>query len=111
MMGLDYIDAFLFTFHLVLLFVNIWALYIVLKLIILTESPNTEKYMLVFKPVEMTIFFVSLIMVIAELYFMINIFIDIKLYYYEYLAIFDEIFFKILAVSYIAREVSNYGKR
>lgn len=108
-MDLDFIISYLFAFHLALLLVKIWALYYITKLIILIESPNTEKYMLVFKPFEITLFTVSIITVISELSFLFYFFVDLDLYPYEYLAIIDQIFFTFLTVTYIKREVQNNG--
>ena len=108
-MDLEFIVSYLFAFHLALLFVKVWALYHITKLIILIESPNTEKYMLIFKPFEIALFTVSIIMVVSELSFLFYFFVDLDLYPYEYLAIVDQIFFTFLTITYIKREVKGNG--
>jgi len=57
----------------------------------------------------MPLFIFSVISVVVEVWFIYNFFNDIVLYYYEYLAIFDEILFTILVTYYIMKEV-NHGK-
>lgn len=55
------------------------------------------------------LFLFSIVSVLIEVWFIYNFFQDITLYYYEYLAIFDEILFIILTTYYITKEV-DYGK-
>ena len=98
MLSLDFTVYFLFTFHIVLLTVKLWALYSFTRLLIFVEAPTTKKYMIVFKPFEITIVLLSLLMVIF------SFFEDVELYFYEYISIFDQIIFTVLAVLYLKQE-------
>ena len=108
-MNIDFTISFMFAFHIALLLVKVWALYIIFKLLILVESPNTEKYMIVFKPIELTLFIFSIAVLISEMFFIYGFFVNDTLYNYEYLAMIDQIFFTILAINYIKTEVKNNG--
>lgn len=110
-MHLDFTIYYLFTFHVALLIIKIWACYSIAKMIVFQQSPETERYMIVFKPFEISIILMSFFMMLFEIYFMINFFVDIELYLYEYMSIADQIFFTILAVLYIKKEVTINGKR
>ena len=103
-MSLDFTVYFLFTFHIVLLFVKMWALYTFTRLLVLVEAPSTTKYMLVFKPFEMAIILLSLSIVVFELYFIFSFFVDVELYFYEYASILDQAFFTTLVVLYLKQE-------
>lgn len=108
-MDLEFIISFIFAFHIALFFVKTWALYVIFKLLILVETPSTEKYMLVFKPIEMTLFIFSMVVLISEIYFIYGFFINETFYNYEYLAMLDQMFFTILTINYIKMEVKNNG--
>ena len=108
-MDLEFIISFIFAFHIALLFIKVWALYIIFKLLILVEAPSTEKYMLVFKPIEMTLFIFSIIVLISEIFFIYGFFVDETFYNYEYLAMLDQMFFTALTINYIKTEVKNNG--
>jgi len=108
-MNLEFTTSFMFAFHVTLFFVKAWALYIIFKLLILVEAPNTEKYMLVFKPIEIILFIFSIVVLISEIYFIYGFFINETFYNYEYLAMTDQMFFTILTINYIKTEVKNNG--
>ena len=109
MMNLEFTTSFIFAFHITLFLVKTWALYIIFKLLILIEAPSTEKYMLVFKPIEMTLFIFSIVVLISEIYFIYGFFINETFYNYEYLAMLDQIFFTVLTINYIKTEVKSNG--
>lgn len=109
-MDIDYSIFFLFSLHVSLLSVKIWALHKLFKMLILVEAPITEKYMLVFKPFELTLVLFSFSIVLVEIYFIFTFFIDLKLYYYEYMSVVDQIFFTILTINYIKKETIKNGK-
>lgn len=106
-MELDYTIYFLFTLHILLFVVKCWALYFFTKLLLLVEAPTSEKYMLVFQPIEGAIVFFTAIIVLFEMYFIIYFFEDIELYMYEFASVIDQIFFTILAVTYLKKEAGN----
>lgn len=108
---LDFTVYFLFTFHIILLVVKLWALYAFTRFLILVETPTTKKYMLVFKPFEVPLVLLGILMVIVESYFVFNFFEDVELYFYEYVSIFDQMFFTALVVIYLKREGRTDGKR
>ncbi len=106
---LDFTVYFLFTLHVAYWVVNVWAFYSFSKLLVLNEAPSTKKYMLVFKAYEMTIVILSFLMVIFESYFIFNFFVDVELYYYEYMLLVDVIVFKALVVKYVKKEGHSDG--
>ena len=109
-MDLDYTIAFMFSSHLVLFAVKLWALNYFIKMLIVTGTPNTEKYILIFKPVEFFMSIFTFIIVVFELYFLFSYFIDTELYFYQHLSILDQVFFTILSINYIKTEGKNYAE-
>ncbi len=108
-MSLDFTVSFLFTFHIVLLTVKMWALYSFARLLVFVEAPSTKTYMIVFKPFEVSILLLSLIMVVFETYFMFSFFVDVELYFYEYASVLDQAFFTVLVVRYLKQEGQSHG--
>lgn len=108
-MSLDFTVYFLFTFHIILLAVKMWALYSFTRLLVFLEAPSTTKYMLVFKPFEIFIALLSLLIVSFELYFIFSFFTDVELYFYEYASVLDQAFFTTLVVLYIKQEGQSHG--
>lgn len=108
-MILDFNIAILFSVHLMLFIVKVWAFIFLFKNIIITETPKTDRYMIIFKPIEILIILMTFFTVIFEIYFFINFFVDVKLYFYEYLAILDQVFLTILVIAYLKKEVNSNG--
>lgn len=107
---MDYSIFFLFGFHIALLYIKIWALYKVFSMLIFIESPDTENYLLKFKKYELSITLFSILIVIMQAHFVLNFFNETDLFYYEYMAITDEIFFTFLTITYIKKEIKKNGK-
>lgn len=105
-MNEDFTIAFIFAFHIALLAVKLWAFYYVVKAVAIMETPLSEKYMMVFKPFEMVLVIFCAVTAVAEIYFLVNFFIDMPLYYYEYISMADEIFFISMTIRYLKKEVS-----
>lgn len=97
------IIAGLFAIHFVLLIVKIWAIWISFSLIMFIKS-NSQSFMLVFKFFNMLIFIFSILMAIAEFWFLYSFFVNVDLYYYEYMGILDEIIFTIAGINYLVKE-------
>jgi len=106
---LSYSVYSLFTIHTLLLSVKLWALYTIFNLLIFVEAPTTKNYMLVFKPFEVIIVLLSLLVAMFEIYFFINFFVDTELYFYEYVSVADQAFFTVLVVLYIKQEGRTHG--
>lgn len=103
-MNLGFNIYFLFAFHLFLLSVKVWAFYIFAKLLIIEEAPNAKTFMVIFKAFDMVIVLSTLFVIMMEFYFVINFFSDVQLFFYEYIAIADQILFTCLVVIYLKRE-------
>lgn len=102
-MSLEYINAFAFAFHLSLLFVKLWALYAVSTLFVFNKAPRANSYMVVVKRFEVAIFFFTLIITLSEMYFLYCFFLDLDVYFYEYLAVTDQIALTLLITHFIIK--------
>jgi hypothetical protein len=103
-MDIDFTIITLFTHHIALLFIKGWFLYIVFKLLILVEAPATEKYMLVFKSIELILFIFCIASLVSEIIFILGFFTEETFYGYEYLSMSSEMLFIYLTGSYIKKE-------
>lgn len=106
-MNLDFTIVYIFSLNLALLSAKLYLLNILSRILIITDTPNTEKYLLVFKPIELSLFIFTSILTASQLFYIYSYFDDLSLYYFEYLAIIDEVFLTILTTYYIKTEVKN----
>ena len=90
-------DNTLYIMHILLFGTKAW--------LILMLIPIAQKY---YKYIPILIF--SIIFVVFETWFSYNYFNNVVLYYYETIAIMDEILFTTWFIFYIIKEVQN-GKR
>lgn len=102
-MGIDQINSLLFAVHLLLLIVKLYVTGLFFSKFLLSKSTNGSKYMFVYSSFNATMFIFSFVVVLSELYFLANFYNDIDLYYYEYLAIFDQLLFTIICIKLIQR--------
>lgn len=89
-MSPDFINAYAFALHLILLCIKLWALYTISTLFVFNIAPRANSYMVVVKRFEGVIFLFTLIITISELYFLYCFFLDIDVYFYEYLSVLDQ---------------------
>lgn len=103
-------NSYIFTLlieHIILFIVKLYFIYFIIGNMIIIKSPNKSNMMFVFKPLEFMLLLFSLLTMGSEAYYLSYFFVDVKLYLYEYIAVFDEIFFTAIAIYYIKKGVSN----
>ena len=109
-MPLEYVNSFAFTFHILLLVVKLWALNALINRFVFNKSPSTESYMVVFERFEISIFFFTLIIVLSECYFLFCFFLDLDVYFYEYISVIDQITLTLLITHFIIKGGYTNGK-
>ena len=108
-MNIEHIISFLFAVHIGLLFVKIWSTFIIFGWFTSVKGLNDGKYMLVYKISYAALLLFSALMLGLEIYFLYAFFLQIDLYFYEYIAVLDEIIFTIIAIKYLKREENQNG--
>ena len=106
-MEIDHITSFLFAIHIALLFIKIWSTFVIFGWFNTAKSLNNKRYLLDYKLLYLALFIFSCLMMGMEIYFLYAFFIDIDLYFYEYVAVMDEIIFTIIAITYLKKEETN----
>lgn len=99
-MELEQITSFLFTVHMILLCIKIWSTFIIFGWLTAKNKKRKRIYLSI-------LFLFSSLMLSMELYFMYAFFIDLDLYFYEYVAVLDEVIFTIIAITYLKKEETN----
>ena len=99
-METEAIVSFLFTLHIALLGVKLIAVGAMFYLV--NKHDATMKYL-------MPLLVFSFILLLSQAWFIYCFFTDIDLYYYEYLAVLDEIVFTLIGVHYIIKEAKRHG--
>lgn len=106
-MEAEYINSSLFTLHVILLGVKVFAVYIIYNWFKVSKSLNKDKYLFVYIPMQIFLFLFGCLFIVSEIYFILNFYKDIDLYYYEYLAILDEIIFTLIGITYFSKRKEN----
>jgi hypothetical protein len=109
-MDLEYTISFMFAFHIALLIVKLWALNTLIRKLIISEAPNAENYLFVFKRGVLAMFILTLTIICAEFYLLFNYFAVDEVYLYEYLSMLDQIFLTMFLITTFSKEAKNGNK-
>ena len=71
------------------------------------RTPNEKNFMFVFKPIELILLILSIVMAISELYFISYFFVYDTIFIYEYLAIQDQIVLTFFTMYYLGKGGNN----
>jgi len=94
-MEIEYINLTNYSLHIALLFVKIILIYKLIKHIGISSTPK-NKTIIIISPLVILIALFTIVFIISELMFL-KVFDDgINFYYYEFIAILDEIVFTVL---------------
>lgn len=104
-----YIDLINGAFHILLLLVKIFMIYIFIKNLKSIDTPNDKK-MLIYSPIIIFLSFFCIIYIYAEIYFLYNFYNNIDFYIYEFLSIFDQILLTIITVFNFMKGDKKNGK-
>lgn len=107
-MTTEYIDMFNFALHLILFITKIYLVYKFTKQIGIITTPKNSK-MVVYSPLATSILLFCVIYLYCEAYFLYNFYEGIDLYFYEYVAILDQIIFTSLVLYYFIKGEKNNG--
>jgi len=99
----------LLSFHYALLLIKLYSVYFIANQMLFVRTPNEKNFMFVFKPMELLLLILSVIMAISELYFISYFFVYDTIFIYEYLAIQDEIVFTFFTMYYLSKG-GQHGK-
>ncbi len=102
----DVIIFYMFSLHVVLLFVKMYFAYFLINLIVLSATPKKTNYMFIFKPLELSLLAFNLSFIAIELYFISGFFVNLELLSYESMAMLDEIGMT-LSLMYILKKGGN----
>ena len=102
-MQVDYINSLLFAFHVLLFMVKLYMTYKLWSLFKITGSDNRASYLMVYTPLLVFVFIFNFIILLSELNYIFTFYIVVDVYYYEYLAITDEIVFTLIALKLLLK--------
>lgn len=92
---------FLFSFHIVLMGVKIWFVWVMLDVFKIAKSTDKNLNMLVFKNRDIFLLFFVLLIIMVESWFIYSFFENVNLFPYDYISVLDQIILSILlALSY-----------
>ena len=97
------IISFLFAFHFLLFIVKIWAVSFLVSLFVFTQS-QSHRLMIVFRYSTALLLIFSLLVTGLEAWYLYSFFVPEDLYFYEYVAILDQVIFTYIAISYLIKE-------
>lgn len=100
---LNFIDAFMFAFHLMYFAVKLWFLDVVLSMMIFSDTPKEGSKMIIFKKYEVYLFLWTIITLTYQGYFLYSYFNPYDLYYYEAIMVADQIIICGLLALYIKK--------
>ena len=103
------IESFLFSVHIILLCVKIWAVWIIAGSLKLSKSVDAKKYLMVLNPSTVFFVIVTFAFVLLQIWFIYCFFVPLDLYYYEYAAVLDQIILTILIVNHLTKEDKKHG--
>lgn len=92
---------FLFSFHVILLGVKIWFIWVMIDMFKVAKSDDKNLSMIMFKKGSIILLFFISFIVVIELWFIYSFYSNVNLFPYDYASIFDQIVLSILlAISY-----------
>ena len=97
----------LLSFHYILLLVKIYSVYFISNQMLFMRTPNEKNFMFVFKPMELILLILSIVMAISELYLISYFFVYDTIFIYEYLAIQDQIVLTFFTMYYLGKGGNN----
>jgi len=95
-LSIEYINTINLTLHYAIMTSKLYLMYIVIMNISTIKTPNSDKLMSIYSPLSVFIILFTIVYIIAELNFIILFDKDLFLYYYEFMAMLDQIIFTIL---------------
>lgn len=92
------IDSILFTEHIILLGVLLWAIFSIGKQFVFSKSPKEYMFMIVFKAWHTGLLAFLTVLVFFEAWFVYSFYSPVDLFYYEYFSIAAEILFITMSI-------------
>lgn len=102
-MQVDFINPLLFAFHSILLLVKLYLVYFLFNQFTVVKSTVKESYLITYAPMQVIIFIFSLLIVLSEINFIFSFYEVKDLYWYECLAITDQVIFSTIVISLLKR--------
>jgi len=102
-MVLSKTTAFLFTSHIIFFSAKVWFVYKLSILLSIVKSPKKEKFLLLFERMEISLYAISIMLLLNEAYYLFAFFNPIIPHKYPYIEMLGIIYIMI----YIVNNIKN----